>query len=362
MGLHEPRQRLLGTAPAVGRTFGNCPDTAGCTFPGLRPVSLAVAVADYAARFAIKSDSALDTARLCLIDALARGFEALLDPKCSCHMGPLVPGAVMPGGARVPGTSLELDPAQAAFCLGVMLCHSPAGDPWLELPPRAAASLGAILATADYLARRATMEGKAPPMVREVLAVTVKALEIQGVLAPETGQQRAWTATLRLARVATTAVATAQLGGNPRQILNALVYVSLDGEMLPDNDWPGEAERMDWATANAISRAVRHACQAMASGASGRTAPDLPDLAARCLGPKPWNPRLPFGTGIVDRLASRRRPQDVAGLRARFDSAVERYFPLRQAERIKALFAAPERLDDLPVNELLATLVTNGTR
>ena len=32
----------------------------------------------------------------------------------------------------------------------------------------------------------------------------------------------------------------------------------------------------------------------------------------------------------------------------------------KQAERIKALFARPQALDALPVNELMAALVTNG--
>jgi 2-methylcitrate dehydratase len=329
-------------------------------------VSLIVAVADYTASFAINSDSALETARQCLIDALARGFEALRDPECASLMGPLVPGAVMPGGARIPGTSLELDPAQAAFCLGVMLCRSPSGERWLGLPLAcAAASLGAALATADYVARRATMEGKSPPTVRDVLAASVKALEIQGLLALENGAHPAWTATLRRARLAATAVATAQLGGRQGQIVSALSYSSLDDGMWVDADEPCDSGRRDWVTAEALGRAVRHACQATASGRSSRpTAIDLETvgLAGRRLGARLSAPERPFGTEVIDRLAGRRSPQDLARLTVRFQRAVDRYFPARQGERIKALFAAPERLDDLPVNELLATLVTNGAR
>ncbi|MGH8298808.1 MAG: MmgE/PrpD family protein [Steroidobacteraceae bacterium] len=328
-------------------------------------MSLIAAVADYTASFAIESDSALETARQCLIDALARGFEALRDPECACLMGPLVPGALMPGGARIPGTSLELDPAQAAFCLGVMLCRLPSGEPCPDLPPACAASLGAVLATADYVARRATMEGKSPPTVRDVLAAIVKALEIQDVPAPGNGSQRAWIATLRLARLAATAVATAQLGGTPGQIVSALSYASLDGGMLVEADEPSDIARRDWATAEAISHAVRHACYAMASARSSRpTAIDLEtvDLAGRLLSARTPTRGQPFGTEVIERLAGRRSPQDVTRLTVRFQSAVNRYFPLRQAERIKALFAAPGRLAGLPVNELLATLVTNGAR
>src|SRR6185437_16176648 len=118
-------------------------------------VSLVVGLANYAATHAITSNSAIATARLCFIDALARGFEALRDPECAALIGPLVPGALMPGGARVPGTSLELDPVQAAFCNGLMLCRPANGDHWQALSSgRAADSLGAILAVADYLARK----------------------------------------------------------------------------------------------------------------------------------------------------------------------------------------------------------------
>jgi len=329
-------------------------------------VSLVVALADYAATPASLEDSTLSTARRCLIDALGRGFEALRDPECAARIGPLVPGALMPGGARVPGTSLELDPAQAAYCNGLMLCRSAGGDHWQDLSGgRATDSFGAILAVADYQARRAAMEGKSPPKVRDLLAAIVKALQIQGTLAFEGGYQQTGPATLRLARVATTAVVTAQLGGTQGQIVTALSYACVDGGMSIVADARNDIGRRDWATADAISRAVRHACQAMAAGHSSYlTSAQLEalDAAGRALGAKPATAKPRFGAGAIDRLAGLYGPQAVAQLTTRFQAAIERYFPTRQAERIKALFAAPERLDDLPVNELLAALVTNGSR
>ena len=105
-----------------------------------RSVGLATAIADYAANYTIDSDSAIQTARHCLIDALGRGLEALRDPLCVALIGPLVPGAVMPGGARLPGTSLELDPAQAAFCATLTLCR-PARAPAPGCPPSTAVRL-----------------------------------------------------------------------------------------------------------------------------------------------------------------------------------------------------------------------------
>ncbi len=55
----------------------------------------------------------------CLLDTLGCGLLALAYPACTKMLGPVVPGATLPGvGARVPGTSFELDPVQAAFNIG----------------------------------------------------------------------------------------------------------------------------------------------------------------------------------------------------------------------------------------------------
>jgi 2-methylcitrate dehydratase PrpD len=322
--------------------------------------SLVVALADYAYGFTIESGAAIQAARLCLIDALGGGFEALREPECAALIGPLVPGSLMPGGARVPGTSLELDPAQAAFCTGLMLCRPASRGNRMTLHgARAAGALGALLAAADYRGRKAIMEGKSPPKVRDLLAAMIKTVEIQGVLAAEG-------ASIRLARIAATAVVTAQLGGALSQIVTALSYACIDGGMQIDTDERydiGSKDR-DWARADAISRAVRYACQAMAVGSSYLTPLDLEseDFAGRLFGAQLRHARHSFGTAIIDRLAAARGPQEATELMMRFQAAVDRHFPARQAERIRTLFASPERLDDLPVNELLAVLVTNGAR
>jgi 2-methylcitrate dehydratase len=326
-------------------------------------VSLLDAVADYAVRSGIESASVIEAARESLIDALAGGFESLRDPACAALLSPLVPGALMPGGARVPGTSLELDPAQAAFCLGVMLCRSGSVDGELNLPHGcAAASLGALLAAADYRARKAVMEGKAPPTVRSVLAGAVKALTIQHALAPA-GKPLARTAALGLARMAATAMITAQLGGTRADIVNALGYASLDGGLLLEGERSYGVARIAWATAEAMSRATRHACQAMAS--RGSDPPALEWEAADPSGPLGADfrtPPQPFGAEGIGRWGEPRDREERMRVTMRFQSAVDGYFPPRQAARIKILFTTPERLDDLPVNELFAALVTNGAR
>lgn len=330
-----------------------------------RGPSLVRALADYVATAAPTSDSAIAAARQCLLAALAHGFEALRDPECAAHIGPLVPGALMPGGARVPGTSLELDPSQAAFCTCLMFCRSSRGTDWEALHTgHATDAIAGILTVADYQARKATMEGRPPPKVGDLLAAIVRALEIQSVLAAEAGcpQMALQTATIRISRVATTAVVTAQLGGGLAQIATAVSHACVDGPMMIN---PEDIGRGDWARADAAGRSVRHACQAMAGPRSSYlSARDLEtvSLADELLCAKSAADTKVFATRIADGLTATCNPHEVLQLAMRLRAAVARYFPARQAERINALFAAPERLDELPVNEFLAALITNGSK
>ena len=95
------------------------------------------------------------------MDTLACGFQALKYPACTKLLGPVVPGATMTGGARVPGTSFELDPVQAAFNIGTMIRWLDFNDTWLAAEwGHPSDNLGGILAVADYLSRKAIAEGK----------------------------------------------------------------------------------------------------------------------------------------------------------------------------------------------------------
>src|SRR5277367_3821464 len=148
------------------------------------PDAALVAIADYAKDYKITSSQAYETARYCLMDTLACGFQALKYPACTKLMGPVVPGAVMPGGARVPGTSYELDPVQAAFNIGTMIRWLDFNDTWLAAEwGHPSDNLGGILAVADWLSRNAVAEGREPVTMRRVLEAMIKAHEIQGCLA-----------------------------------------------------------------------------------------------------------------------------------------------------------------------------------
>ncbi|HAD06202.1 MAG TPA: 2-methylcitrate dehydratase, partial [Anaerolineaceae bacterium] len=66
-----------------------------------QPDDVLVQIADYVLNTPITSAEAYETARLCLMDTLGCGFEALAYPACTKLLGPVVPGTIVPNGARV---------------------------------------------------------------------------------------------------------------------------------------------------------------------------------------------------------------------------------------------------------------------
>jgi len=222
-------------------------------------------IADYALSYRIDSKTAYETAYYCLMDTLACGFQALQYPACTRLMGPVVPGAVLPGGARVPGTSYELDPVQAAFNIGAMIRWLDFNDTWLAAEwGHPSDNLGAILAVADYLSRRNAAQGKKGLVVRDVLTAMIKAHEIQGVTALENSFNRVGLDHVLLVRIASTAVATAMLGGTRDQVINAVSNAWIDGGALRTyRHAPNTGSRKSWAAGDATSRAVRHALIAL---------------------------------------------------------------------------------------------------
>jgi 2-methylcitrate dehydratase len=229
------------------------------------PDRVLVDIARYARDAQITSDVAYETARYCLMDTLACGFQALAFPACTRMLGPVVPGATMPGGARVPGTSFELDPVQAAFNIGAMVRWLDFNDTWLAAEwGHPSDNLGGILAVADWQARKAIAEDRSPPTVRDLLTAMIKAHEIQGVTALENAYNRVGLDHVILVRVATTAVVTAMLGGTEEQVVNAVSNAWIDGGALRTyRHAPNTGSRKSWAAGDATSRGVRHALIAL---------------------------------------------------------------------------------------------------
>jgi len=222
-------------------------------------------IADYVCDYDIDSDVAFETAHYCLMDTLACGFQALDFPACTKLLGPVIPGATFPGGARVPGTSYELEPVMAAFNIGAMNRWLDFNDTWLAAEwGHPSDNLGGILAVADYLSRQRRLSGEAPLKMSDVLTAMIKAHEIQGVLALENSYNRVGLDHVLLVRVASTAVVTRMLGGDRDQVLNAVSNAWIDGGALRTyRHAPNTGSRKSWAAGDATSRAVRLALIAM---------------------------------------------------------------------------------------------------
>ena len=230
-----------------------------------------VAIADYVVDAEIDSQEALDTARYVLLDSLACAMLAMAFPECTKHLGPVVPGAVLPGGARVPGTGFELDPAQAAFSIGTQIRWLDFNDTWLAAEwGHPSDNLGTILALGDYLARKAQREGRSPVTVADALRYAVKAHEIQGVYALKNSFNRVGLDHVILVRLASAAVATHMLGGGKDAIVNAVSHSWIDnGALRTYRHAPNTGPRKSWAAGDACRRAVIHALNAVDKGVVG---------------------------------------------------------------------------------------------
>jgi 2-methylcitrate dehydratase len=225
------------------------------------PDSVLVDIVDYVLDFQIDSTLALETARHCLIDTLGCGLEALTYPACTKLMGPIVPGTIVPNGAKVPGTSFQLDPVQAAFNIGAMIRWLDFNDTWLAAEwGHPSDNLGAILATADWLSRSAIAAGKAPLTMKDVLIAMIKAHEIQGCIALENSFNKVGLDHVLLVKLASTAVAGQLIGLTRDELINAVSQAFVDGHALRTyRHAPNTGSRKSWAAGDATSRAVRFA-------------------------------------------------------------------------------------------------------
>jgi 2-methylcitrate dehydratase len=324
-----------------------------------------VAAHDRAPR--VFTEAAYAAAFLALMDSLACAFKALQDPECTKLLGALVPGATMAFGARIPGTSYQLDPVQAAFNIGTTVGWLEANDPALATTSgHLSDSLGAILAVADYRARKAIAEGTSPPEVRDLYAALLGAHEHASLewtrLTHANGPVSATRATdpsasvsarCTLIRIASAASATSLLGGSRDQVAAA---VAIARSEMPTIEYLGTEQGTDsherWRVGDATSRGVRLALIALAGQAApGSTAPqpnedaDLQGAVTAELD-QTW-----LAAGAVPAIESR--------IRDRFAASVTAHFPAVQAGKIAAMFADQAKLEALSVNELVSMTVRN---
>jgi 2-methylcitrate dehydratase len=312
-------------------------------------------------------DAAYQAAFLALMDSLACAFKALQDPGCTKLLGALVPGATMAFGARVPGTSYQLDPVQAAFNVGTMVSWLEANDPALAMPSgHLSDNSGAILAVADYRARKSLAEGSSPPTVRDLFAALIGAHEhasLEWVRLAGAGQPAPLNQTTdasaslstrcALVRIASAAAAASLLGGTRDQVEVAVAIARREAHAI---ERLGAAQGVDtqerWRVGDATSRGVRLALIALA----GQPAP--PSVARRL------DDETSLQRAVLAALEQRWRlagavPAVESLVRDRFAASVTAHFPAAQAGRMAAMFASRTQLEALPVNELVSMTVRN---
>lgn len=245
---------------------------------------------------------ARDMAALCLMDALACAAGALDAPECRHIVGPIVPGAVLTGGSRVPFTPLELDPVRAAFSTGTLIR-------WLDFSDTTfngghpSDNIGALLACADYIDRNSIRS----LTMADVFDALIIAYEIQGQIASAVkfDAPRIGLDAVVAVKIASSAAATRLLGGTFEQILSALSSAFVDG--APLNAYrqpPNSGTRKGWAGPRAASNGVELGLMAI-NGEMG---------CPRALTAKPWGffevmlegkpieLTMPLGSSVVENV------------------------------------------------------------
>ena len=217
-------------------------------------------IIDYVMHYDVTTSAeAMQTARYDWMDTIGCGLLALNYPACTKMLGPVVPGATMQGsGARVPGTSYELDPVRAAWNIGAMVRWLDFNDTWLAAEwGHPSDNLGAIMALADYQSRSGMREGKPSLNMKDVLIAMVKAHEVQGVIALENSFNRVGLDHVMLVRIASTAVCAHMLGCSRDECMNAVSHAWLDGSSLRTyRHAPNTGSRKSWAAGDASSRGL----------------------------------------------------------------------------------------------------------
>lgn len=221
-------------------------------------------IAEYVSAYRVEDD-ALDAAHLCLVDTLGCAFDGVRNSECRKLLGPLFPGFGISGGARVPGTDLDLDPPTAAFDFGCLSRWVDFSDTYFGAQgSHPSDNIGGIFAIADYVSRRTKAAGTAPLLVRDVLVAITKAYEIQGVLSINNSFYDVGLDHVLLVKLATAAVATHLLGGTRERVASAVSNAWVDGHSLSTyRRSPNAGSRKSWAGADATARGLFLAMLAM---------------------------------------------------------------------------------------------------
>jgi 2-methylcitrate dehydratase len=136
----------------------------------------------------MKKAEASAAARQRLLVVTGMLLEALYEQTAEAVLATLKPADMRPGGARVPGTSYELEPQQATR----VMCEL------LALRGGKADTLVAALAEADVAARFAVLTGKEPPQLAALYPYCTARTAAEGSESLETALKRLYVAANRI--------------------------------------------------------------------------------------------------------------------------------------------------------------------
>lgn len=227
----------------------------------IEPDEVLAEIANYTLREDAVGAETRRVAHIAFMDFLGCAFAALDEQDCLRLIRPLAPQMKVPGGARVPGTAYELDPASAAFGFSALGRWLDYNDSWFGKGGGGHPSdmFGAILAMGDYLSRNS--DGRRGVTMGDLLDAGTKAYEILGLhLHVNDFGGFDFTGPLK---AACAAVTTRMLGGGFDEIVAAVSQGWVDGQPLRVVRSPRTGPRKNWASADAASRAVWLAIKTM---------------------------------------------------------------------------------------------------
>jgi len=136
----------------------------------------------------MKKTEANAAARQRLLVVTGMLLEALYEPTAATVLATLKPADMRPGGARVPGTSYELEAEQATRVMCALLAQRNGK----------ADTLLAALAEADIAARLAVLTGKEPPHLVALYPYCTARTAAEGSESLETALKRLYVAASRI--------------------------------------------------------------------------------------------------------------------------------------------------------------------
>jgi len=222
------------------------------------PDTAIVEMVDYVDGYKVDTKRAFEAAYHCLVDSLGCAFMAFAYPECTKLLGPIVPGTVVPNGARVPGTPYVMDPVQAAFNMGTLVRWLEFNDAtWGETVSHPSDTLVTLLVVADWVSRNRVAQRKPPVLMRDVLELGIKAYELQGQLGILNPFRRVGLDHTIVVKIASTATVAKLLGCTRDEIFNALSNAWIDGHALATfRSEFNTGSRKSWAGGDAAARGV----------------------------------------------------------------------------------------------------------